>query len=372
MTWTMKSLVHNGVLIIPHYEGHDFYILIDGVRHELTPEQEEMAVAWVKKLGTEYVGDPVFVKNFFKDFSAKLGYKKSLDPEKVDLSKVLQFVERERERKASITKEEKKKAREERKVLREENKLRYGYALVDGVEMEIGNYTAEPSSIFMGRGRHPMRGRWKEGPREEDIELNLSPDAPRPPGRWKTVLWSPEATWTARWKDKLSGKMKYVWLSDSTIVKQRREIEKFDLASDLDSQLGEVRSHIEENLGSSDETRRRIATVCHLVDHLMFRVGDEENEAGTVGASTLKPQHITFQSDDSTTFDFLGKDSIRFKRTVMLPEVVTRNLGEFMKKNDSTIFRGIRSKHVSAFLGEVMPGLTAKVFRTHHATKVAD
>ena len=368
----MKTLIHNGVLIIPRYAGHNLHILIDEVRLKLTPEQEEMVVAWVKKLGTEYVKDRVFVRNFFTDFSKKLGYEKPLDPERVDFSDVLHFVEKERERKAAISKEERKRTREERKVIREENKSRYGYALVDGVEMELANYTAEPSSIFMGRGRHPMRGRWKEGPREEDIELNLSPDTPRPPGRWKTILWSPDATWTARWRDKLSGKMKYVWFSDSTIVKQRREIEKFDLARGLDSRLEEVRGHIEGNLESSDEARRRIATVCYLVDHLMFRVGDEENEAGTVGASTLKPKHITFHPDGSTTFNFLGKDSIRFKRKVTLPEVVARNLGEFIEKNNSIIFGGIRSKHVSTFLDEVMPGLTAKVFRTHHATRAVD
>jgi DNA topoisomerase-1 len=100
----------------------------------------------------------------------------------------------------------------------------------------------------------------------------------------------------------------------------------------------------------------------------MFRVGDEENETGTVGASTLKSKHINFNPDGSTTFNFLGKDSIRFKRKVTLPEVVTENLKGFIVSNDSTIFRNIRSKHVSTFLGEVMPGLTAKVFRTHHAT----
>ena len=70
----------------------------------------------------------------------------------------------------------------ERKVIREANKERYGYAVIDGERCEVGNYTAEPSSIFMGRGEHPWRGRWKEGPSHVDIELNLSPDALRPEG----------------------------------------------------------------------------------------------------------------------------------------------------------------------------------------------
>ena len=372
MQWNMKSLAHNGVLVPRRFVGHGLHILIDGVRLELTPEQEEMAVAWAKKLGTEYVKDGVFLRNFFKDFSSKLGLEKPLDHGRVDFSEVLRFVDRERERRAAISREERKRVAEERRALREEKKRRYGYALVDGVEMEIGNYTVEPSSIFMGRGKHPLRGMWKEGPREEDVELNLSPGATIPPRRWKTVLWRPKAMWIVRWRDKLSGKMKYIWLSDSTIVKQRREIEKFNLARELGSRLKEVRVHMEENLESGDEVRRRIATVCYLVDRLMFRVGDEEGEAGTIGASTLKPKHITFHPDGSTTFNFLGKDSIRFKRRLTLPDVVSQNLREFVEKTRSAIFEGVRSKHVNAFLDEVMSGLTAKVFRTYHATMVVD
>jgi DNA topoisomerase-1 len=369
----MKHLVHKGLLIPQRYVGHGLDIRIEERLHELTPEQEEMAVAWVKKLETEYVKDPAFTKNFFSDFSAKLGFEKPLDPKKVDFSEVLQFVERERERKATMSREDKKRAMEDRKALREANKQLYGCAVVDDIAVEIGNYIAEPSSIFMGRGKHPKRGRWKEGPNEEDIELNLSPDAPVPAGRWSAVLWQPDSMWIARWRDKLSGKMKYVWLSDSAIMKQRKEIEKFNLARELDLRLEEVRAHIGEGLETSAEARRRIATVCYLVDQLMFRVGDEENEAGTVGASTLKPEHVIVnKSDGTTTFNFLGKDSIRFEKTVTLPEVVTLNLEEFKEKSKSTIFKGVRSKPVSDFLGEVMPGLTAKVFRTHHATRSVD
>jgi len=330
-----------------------------------------MAVAWAKKLGTEYVEDPVFVKNFFEDFSAKIGSEK-LDPSSIDFSEVLRFVDKEREYKASLPRDEKKEAARERKALREKNKELYGYAYVDGIRTEVGNYVAEPSSIFMGRGKHPIRGKWKEGPRDEDIELNLSRDAPKPLGDWKARVWEPESMWIARWRDRLSNKMKYVWLSDFAVLKQKREMEKFNTAKSLDQRLEEVRAHIEKNLVSPDLTRRRIASVCYLVDNLMFRVGDEENEAGTVGASTLKPEHISFNTDGSTTFDFLGKDSIRFKRTLSLPPAVISNLRQFMQKSHSAIFKGVRSKPVSDFLGEVMPGLTAKVFRTYHATRAVD
>lgn len=367
----IRSLSHNGVLVPPKYKAHELSLGIGSVRIPLKPNQEEMAVAWVKKLGTEYADDEVFVRNFFRDFSDRLGIGLT-KPSQVDFSEVIQLVQDERENRAAMPRVERQALAEERKVIRERNKERFGYAEVDGIRMEIGNYIAEPSSIFMGRGKHPSRGKWKEGPEEKDIELNLSPDSLTPPGAWGSVSWHSDSFWVARWKDKLSGKIKYVWLSDFAVVKQQKEKEKFDLAASLEQYLQDVRNHIQLNLESTSVVRRRIATVCYLVDMLMFRVGDEENEAGTVGASTLRPEHIKFGQENSVTFDFLGKDSIRFSKSVQLPLAVVRNLESFARETRSTVFRGVRSKPVSDFLGEMMPGLTAKVFRTYHATSAVE
>ncbi|MEM3046100.1 MAG: DNA topoisomerase I, partial [Candidatus Bathyarchaeia archaeon] len=342
-----------------------------GRRLQLSPGQEEMAVAWVKKLPTEYVKDPVFARNFFQDFSKALGLREALAPESFDFSEVAAAVEQERQAKLSLSKEERRRLAAERKLQREANKAKYGYAFIDGVKVELGNYVVEPSGIFMGRGKHPLRGRWKQGATERDITLNLSPGAPVPPGSWGEIVWEPGAMWIARWKDKLSDKMKYVWLSDTALLKQRRDIEKFNMARELEAKIGAVRSHIERNLVSPDPARRKLATVSYLIDALKLRVGDEkdEDEADTVGATTLRPEHIHFRPDGLTTFDFLGKDSVRLKVNVALPTAVAENVKQFMAEAKSAIFEGVRSQNVSAFLGEVMPGLTAKVFRTYHASK---
>ncbi len=77
-----------------------------------------------------------------------------------------------------MTSEEKKADLERRKAERERMKQLYGYATVDGEAMELANYTTEPSGIFMGRGQHPLRGRWKHGALEKDIILNLDPNSP--------------------------------------------------------------------------------------------------------------------------------------------------------------------------------------------------
>jgi len=364
----MEKLHHNGVLVPPRYEGKSLTVKVKGKEIRLTTEQEEMAVAWAKKVGTPYVEDPVFAKNFHKDFSNKLGIE--VKPGDVDYSEIIALVEEERERKKNLPREEKKRLAAERKAVREENRERYGYAFVDGERMELANYVAEPSSIFMGRGEHPMRGSWKEGPSKDDIILNLSPDAPRPEGNWQEIDWEPEAIWIARWQDKLSGKMKYVWFSDSCSFKQQKEIEKFDKAAEFRQKLPQVKRHILKNLESDDLKRRKTATVCYLIDKLKIRVGDEKDpdEADTVGASTLRREHIKINGDGTVSFNFLGKDSVPHIFTTKLPDKVISNLEEFASNSEATLFGGVRSSHVSEFLDEVMTGLSAKVFRTLYAS----
>jgi len=364
----MEKLHHNGVLVPPRYEGKNLTVKVKGKETRLTTEQEEMAVAWAKKVGTPYVEDPVFAKNFHRDFSKKLGIE--VKPGDVDYSEIISLVEKEREWKKSLPREEKKRLAAQRKAAREANKEHYGYALVDDERTELANYVAEPSSIFMGRGEHPLRGSWKEGPSEEDIILNLSPDAPKPKGNWKEIVWEPEAIWIARWQDKLSGKMKYVWFSDSSSFKQKKDIEKFDKAKEFRRNLPRVKRHILRNLECDDLKRKKTATVCYLIDKLKIRVGDEKDpdEADTVGASTLRREHIKINGDGTVSFNFLGKDSVPHIFTTKLPDKVIRNLEEFASNSEATLFGGVRSKHVSEFLDEVMTGLSAKVFRTLYAS----
>ena len=367
----MKQLMHNGILS-PKYEPRGFRIAIQGKPIVLTPLQEEMAVAWVRKLGTEYVEDPVFVKNFFGDLCKALGLSGELGPKAFDFSEIVKYVEDERAKKLSMSKDEKKRLAAERKAIREANKVKYGQAIVDGEKVDLGNYMAEPSSIFMGRGKHPLRGKWKQGPSDADVILNLSPDVPRPPGNWKEIVWQPDSMWVAKWDDKLRGEEKYVWLADSSSVKQERDIEKYDKANTLDRKINELRAHISNNLAAEDLKRRKLATVSYLIDALKLRVGDEKDkdEADTVGATTLRPEHIKIRGNGHVIFDFLGKDSVRWYKEVELPQQVVENLKEFMANAQSSIFEGVRSDRVNEFLSEVVPGLSAKVFRTYHASKV--
>jgi DNA topoisomerase-1 len=101
-----------------------------------------------------------------------------------------------------------------------------------------------------------------------------------------------------------------------------------------------------------------------------MRVGDEKDpgEADTVGAITLRAEHVTVNGD-VLHFDFLGKDCVRWVKNVQAPPSVIRNIQHYAKTSKEYLFEGINSKKVSRFLSEKMPGLTAKVFRTWRCTR---
>jgi DNA topoisomerase IB len=272
----MKKLFHNGVLI-PGYEPKGLSVVVRGVRRPLPPEAEEMAIAFCKQ--PEERLDSVFVRNFMKDFGRALGLE-DLELKDIDFSEVRKFVEEERAKKEALTREERKRLSEERKRAREENKQKYGFAIVDGERVEV-NYLVEPPCIYVGRGKHPLRGRWKPRVHYRDIVLNLSPDAPTPPvpdgSEWGGREWDPDGLWIAKWRDKLTGKMKYVWLSETAPSRQRRSIEKFNLARKLGKVYSKVRDHIERGLESDDPLTKQIATAAYLIDRLKLRVGDEKD-----------------------------------------------------------------------------------------------
>jgi DNA topoisomerase-1 len=401
---TVTSLKHNGIYV-PRYEHKKFKVKIRGETIPLSEKSEQMAIAWVKKTqSTLSKIDKVFMKNFMQEFLDQLKREKPSplleafaseyiqkienaaeteieNPEsklhkEIELNEISDFVKQEKKNKENMPKDEKKQKAAERKAAREKLKADYGFAEVDGQKLEIANWTAEPSCLFAGRGDHPQRGRWKEGPQEEDIILNWpldengKPKLPVPPGNWKDVVWESDKMYVAKWQDKLTGKIKYVWFSDSAFLKQNREKEKFKKAETLGKQIGKIEDHIIRNLDATDENRRKVATVCWLILNPNMRVGDEKDpgEADTVGAITLRDEHVTINGD-VLHFDFLGKDCVRWIKNVQAPLSVIRNIKHYKETSKEYLFEGIDSKKVSKFLSEKMPKLTAKVFRTWRCTK---
>jgi len=255
-------------------------------------------------------------------------------------------------------------------------KEKYGKAIMDQKEVEVANYMAEPPGIFIGRGEHPIRGKWKPRVSPKDVTLNLGREAKVPKGDWEKIIHEKDFMWLASWMDVLTQKRKYVWLADTAGLKQERDQAKYDKATKLTKEIDKIKEKIVKNMKNRDPKIRRIATACYLIYRTSMRVGDEKDpdEADTVGATTLRKEHIKL-TNNSIEFDFLGKDSVRWQETIPAEgddKQFYQNLKELIenKKPKDEIFHGITSRHVNVFYSSIVKGLTAKVFRTYLATNV--
>jgi len=375
-----RTLRHNGVVFPDPYVPKGLSVKLSGQELRLAPLAEEMAYQFAKKKDTPYVQDPVFRSNFMKYFVKELPppATKQTKFEELDFSQFYKLVDQEKMQKETMTKEEKKALANSRKEKRETLRAKYGKAVLDGNEIELGNYMVEPPGLFMGRGAHPLRGSWKPRVTASEVTLNLDKEAPVPPGGFKTAN-DDESIWIARWIDGLTKKEKYVWPHESSDIQQSRNVEKYDKALKVGQKLPTLQKRIRERMSDRDERTSKIATVCYLIDEMGMRVGDEkdEDEADTVGATTLRAEHIKRLDEQAIEFDFLGKDSVRWLKTMRSPDpALVKKMKEFMagKKPDKEIFDGVASSNVNAFLSSLVPNLSlsAKVFRTYHATRTVE
>ena len=381
-----QTLEHKGVAFPPEYQPRGITIIIRGDELVLNQDLEEIVYAWAKKKDTHYVQDPIFQQNFLSDLQKILPERhRNITINDIDFSMAYQLAdeersmkEREKERYKTLPKDQKKSIAQARKLERERLKAIYGKAVVDGIEVDVANWLVEPPGLFMGRGQHPMRGRWKPRVRPQDVTLNLGENAPVPEGNWKAIVHDHSSTWLATWMESLTGKRKYVWLHDSAALRQENDKAKYDKAKKLAEREAKVHREVMRRMIKGDG---KVATVAYLILKLAMRVGDEKDpeEADTVGASTLRVEHIAFPQINSSQvieFNFLGKDSVPWQKILEVNTEDTRalydNLKNFMqgKKPSDQIFDSINSRKVNAFLQQIMPGLTAKVFRTCIATRV--
>ena len=375
MKW--KKLQHNGILFPPEYEKQGITIKIKGETINLDINQEEMVYQWAKKKDTPYAQDKIFQKNFTGDFAKTLDSKfKKISYEDIDFSNAYKVVDKEKDLKEMMTKEDRKALAVKRKELREKLKIKYGIAIMDGKEVEVGNYMAEPPGIFIGRGEHPLRGKWKPRVTAKHVTLNLGKDAKKPEGDWGKIIHDNDSMWLASWMDFLTQKRKYVWLADTAGLKQDRDKEKYEKAVKLGNEIEKIKDRIVKDMKSKDPKINKISTACYLIYRTAMRVGDEKDpdEADTVGATTLRKEHIKITAN-TIEFDFLGKDSVRWQETVVAEghdKQFHENLKKIIekKKPKEEIFEDITSRHVNQYYSGIVKGLTAKVFRTYLATTV--
>lgn len=380
-----QTLEHAGVLFPPEYQPHGVKMLYDGVPVDLNPEQEEVATFFAVMKETDYMNKPTFLRNFWEGFKEVLGPNhviKSL--EKCDFTPIYEWHMAERERKKSMSKEEKEAIKREK----EEKEAKYKWALVDGRREQVGNFRVEPPGLFRGRGEHPKMGKIKSRIYPRDITINIGegvpiPEHPYPGQQWKAIKHDKTVTWLAYWKDPINSKeYKYVFLAATSTWKSESDLQKYEKARKLKDYIGGIRSTYQQNWDSKDRRERQMATALYFIDKLALRAGHEkdEDEADTVGCCTLKCENVECIHPNFIKFDFLGKDSIRYENTVEVEHKVFENVANFKakgaggraKSDGDQLFDEFDAQDLNTRLKDLMEGLSVKVFRTYNASITLD
>uniref|UniRef100_A0A673M5G7 DNA topoisomerase I n=1 Tax=Sinocyclocheilus rhinocerous TaxID=307959 RepID=A0A673M5G7_9TELE len=301
-----------------------------------------------------------------------------MDLNKCDFGELNAMHKQKVEARKNLSKEEKLVNKEANQKIVDE----YGYCVLDHHRERIGNFKIEPPGLFRGRGDHPKQGMLKKRIQPEDVIINCSKDSriPEPPAghRWKEVRHDNTVTWLASWTENVQGSCKYVMLNANSKLKGEKDWEKYEVARKLKTCVDAIRAQYQEDLKSKQMGTRQRAVALYFIDKLALRAGNEKEEgetADTVGCCSLRVEHITLHDtlDEQkcvVEFDFLGKDCIRYYNKVPVIKRVFKNLKLFMenKQEGDDLFDRLNTQMLNKHLSSLMPGLTAKVFRTYNAS----
>uniref|UniRef100_A0A8C5GDI3 DNA topoisomerase I n=1 Tax=Gouania willdenowi TaxID=441366 RepID=A0A8C5GDI3_GOUWI len=378
-----RILEHNGPYFPPEYQplpdNVNFYY--NGEKVKLSLAAEEPALFFAQMLDHEYTTKKVFRDNFFTDWREEMSHKERTlikDLDKCDFTEIHAMHKAKVEARKNLSKEEKLALKEANQKIVDE----YGYCLLDRHKERIGNFKIEPPGLFRGRGEHPKQGMLKKRIQPEDIIINCSKESsiPVPPSghKWKEVRHDNTVTWLASWTENIQGSIKYIMLNANSKLKGEKDWEKYEVARKLKDFVDNIRKQYMTDLGSREMKKRQGAVALYFIDKLALRAGNEKEEgesADTVGCCSLRIEHITLhkQLDDKeyvVEFDFLGKDSIRYYNKVPVIKKVFKNLKLFMKNKQTgdELFDRLSTISLNKHLSSLMPGLTAKVFRTYNAS----
>lgn len=230
----------------------------------------------------------------------------------------------------------------------------------------------EPPSIFVGRDeRHPLRGTCKRGVYPKDVTLNMSRNATARAQKagFTKFVDQKESNWIACWKDSVTGYSRYIYMNGESPE------EKFDSARRLCRKLSRVRAEYKKT--PMDVQSKQFMVALFLIERCCIRVGnkkDETSQGNTVGCCTLRAHThvwITSEPNRQVRLEFVGKDSIKYENTVGLPKEVFVVVLELLSERavGDILFDALSPSILNRLLHErIMPGVTAKTFRTMRAS----
>lgn len=388
-----KELEHNGVMFYPEYIPHNIPIIY-GTENEkiiLNPEAEEYITYYVNTRFDKYRNEK-FKKNFFKDWKNLLTptlRKKIVNFNQCNFDDIKLHIDRVAEKRKEDNLNLSKEEKDDQKKIKDIEKDKYRIVKVDGTEQVIDNFLVEPPTIFTGRGNHPLSGSIKHRIYPINITLNVGPNMKIPvpviegydpdkkdeiiaKNRWGEIISDNTLEWIASWQNNVTNKYNYARFGRKSKFKMKSDEVKFDLARKLKKKIKKIREKNMENMLSSDDEIRQLATALYLIDDRALRIGNEkkEEEADTVGVTTLKKKNVNLLENNIIKLDFLGKDSIRYVNKFKVPETVYNNIKDFLehKENSDDLFDKITADLLNKYIKKFMKKLTSKVFRTFNAS----
>jgi DNA topoisomerase-1 len=175
------------------------------------------------------------------------------------------------------------------------------------------------------------------------------------------------------------GRKQYRYHPDWTRV---RDEAKFDRLIEFGKMLPKVRRTIRRHMGQRGLSRRKVlATVAHLLDTTLVRVGNREyaRDNKSYGLTTLQDRHVTF-SGSELRFHFRGKTGKEWKLKLSDRRVarIVRSCQElpgqhlFQYEDGDGEVRQISSSDVNDYIRNIAGAeVTAKYFRTWAGTVLA-
>jgi len=381
-----KQLSHPGPFFPEAYEplpsSIKFYY--DGEVMGLSEETEEVATFYGRMIDHDYCQKAMFNDNFFQDWQKVMTAEeraKIKDLKKCNFKEIDAYFKMKSEERKLRTKEQ----REELKQANAKIADTYGFCMMDEHKQKVGNFKIEPPGLFRGRGDHPKQGKLKSRVRAEEVTINIGKGepVPEPPAghKWKAVQHDNTVTWLACWIENIAGAYKYVMLNPAARLKGEKDWQKYETARKLKGIIDKIREIYQADMTSKEMLIRQRAVALYFIDRLALRAGAEKDEdaaADTVGCCSLRTEHIAltkYLNEDkeevyNVHFDFLGKDSMQYENDVLVDKRVYKNLQHFQKDKSAgdDLFDRLSSTVLNKHLSDIMPGLSAKVFRTFNAS----
>ena len=395
----IKEFCHHGVVFYA-ITSHKIPFPVTGVQGltelayptNLSQQDEFLLTMYANKKVSEEKGnnikhtnDPVFNKNYFLSLkkeatSSALKKIKSLD--QIDFSKAIQYIKDHKPPKKT----------KENKLEKQRTDNYYSWVNVDGIKQKITGYSMDIPGLFIGR-KSPNRGKIKKLYTPDDVIINIDKNCiiplppsltdnkniPRNPGTipWKRIVNDNTVEFFAKYFDPITGKLKYKYINNESLIAAKKDYLKFEKARKLTFIIDKIRKENNKKLESKNKKEQELAVVLWLIDKAAIRVGGTQKEktkeaesADVVGATTLRREHIKLLGNDTIFLSFFGKDNVPYENEIKVTPRVYAILKKLItgKSPDAKLF-DVNARDINEYLKSFDKSLSAKVFRTYHASK---